>query len=87
MTDDGGLASISSTSSTTSGSSLLASIKRRKKTLPGDANHEGQATPWDDLRANAKKHSCGVVLVEVHSSEGIECNASGETDSQCVTVN
>ena len=72
--------SVKSTSSTR-GSVLLCRTKRRNITFPGAVSHDGTDAPDGDLRWKPKNLSCGVVLVDVESSERIEWRTLGSTSS------
>ena len=71
--------------SSTKGSYLLVLTYRFKRTGSGLLNHVGTESPMLERREKANILSWGVALVDVHSKERTECNATGNTVSHCVT--
>jgi len=74
----------SSCTSSTNGEFLLERLKRRRNTFLG-VNHDGREGPQAARRGNENMHSRRVQFVAVDNNDLMECKASINTLSQCVT--
>ena len=54
--------------------------------FPGSLNQVGTTCPLVDFLWNLKNRSWGVAFVLVHNNVLIECNASGSTNSHCLSL-